>query len=127
MDEQQLQDYFSTVIVSVNNFLAPFERIVDFRLINRAFNDDQNELTPKGTYKRRVIEKNFEDIIILMYQKDHLSLPLGKYEIKIPNWFLREKGALSRDVFLKNNFLSIPKHNSSLEIKVVDEEKMFFN
>ena len=126
MDEQQLQDYFSTVIVSVNNFLAPFERIVDFRLINRAFNDDQNELTPKGTYKRRVIEKNFEDIIILMYQKDHLSLPLGKYEIKIPNWFLREKGALSRDVFLKNNFLSIPKHNSSLEIKVVDEEKNVF-
>ncbi len=101
MNEQQRQEYFSTVVVTVNNFLAPFERILDFRLINRAFSDVHHELTPKGTYKRRIVEKNFDEIISSMYQKDHLSLPLGKYEVKIPNWFLREKGALSRDVFLK--------------------------
>ncbi|MCU0345060.1 MAG: AMP-binding protein, partial [Ignavibacterium sp.] len=53
MDEQQRQEYFSTVIVSVNNFLAPFERILDFRIITRAFDDANGELTPKGTYKRR--------------------------------------------------------------------------
>ena len=126
MDEQQRQEYFSTVIVSVNNFLAPFERILDFRIITRAFDDSNGELTPKGTYKRRVIEKNFEELIQSMYQKDHLSLPLGKNEVKIPNWFLREKGALSRDVFLKENVLSIPKLHSSLVIKrVVEEENIF--
>ncbi len=32
MDEQQRQEYFSSIIVTVNNFLAPFERILDFRL-----------------------------------------------------------------------------------------------
>ena len=126
MDDQQLQEYFSTVIVSVNNFLAPFERIVDFRLINRPFSDKYQELTAKGTYKRRIIEKNFDKIILSMYQKDHLSLSLGRYEIKIPNWFLREIGALSRDVFLQENVLSIPKLKSSIEIKILNEEKNIF-
>ena len=126
MDDQQRQEYFSTVIVSVNNFLAPFERILDFRIITRAFDDANGELTPKGTYKRRVIEKNFEALIQSMYQKDHLSLPLEKYEVKIPNWFLREKGALSRDVFLKDNTISIPKLHSALIIKSIDEQENIF-
>ncbi len=126
MDEQQKQEYFSTVIVSVNNFLAPFERIVDFRIIDRQFSDAHHELTPKGTYKRRVIEKNFDEIINSMYQKDHLSLRLGKYEVRVPNWFLREKGALSRDVFLKEDQISIPKVKSSLTIKILDDVKNIF-
>ena len=126
MDDQQRQEYFSTVIVSVNNFLAPFERILDFRIITRAFDDANGELTPKGTYKRRVIEKNFEALIQSMYQKDHLSLPLEKYEVKIPNWFLREKGALSRDVFLKDNIISIPKLHSALVIKSINEQENIF-
>ena len=126
MDDNQRQEYFSTVIVGVNNFLAPFERILDFKIIDRPFSDEHNELTPKGTYKRRVIENNFESIIDSMYQKDHLSLALGKCEIKIPNWFLREKGALSRDVFLKDNVLSIPKLKSSLIIKSINEDKNIF-
>lgn len=122
MDDQQRQEYFSSIIVTVNNFLAPFERIVDFRIIDRPFSDEHNELTPKGTYKRRVIEKNFDQIIKSMYQKDHLSLAINNYELKIPNWFLREKGALSRDVFLKNDALSIPKLKSSLTIKLINED-----
>lgn len=126
MDEQQRQEYFSSIIVTVNNFLAPFERIVDFRIITRPFDDTHHELTAKGTYKRRVIEKNFENIIKSLYQKDHLSLPLGKCEIKIPNWFLREKGALSSDVFLKDNLLSIPKLKSNLLVKCFDQEQNIF-
>lgn len=126
MDEQQRQEYFSSIIVTVNNFLAPFERILDFRLIDRAFSDSNHELTPKGTYKRRIIEKNFDEIINSMYKKDHLSLLLGNYEVKIPNWFLREKGALSRDVILTDNVLSIPKSRSSLIIKKLTGSQNIF-
>jgi long-subunit acyl-CoA synthetase (AMP-forming)/predicted GNAT family acetyltransferase len=126
MDDLQRQEYFSTVIVSVNNFLASFERIVDFRLIDRPISDQQNELTAKGTYKRRIIEKNFDAPIQSMYKKDHLSLPLDNFEIKIPNWFLREKGALSRDVFLKENILSIPKLNLWLTINIIDADENIF-
>lgn len=126
MNEGQKQEYFSTIIVTVNNFLAPFERIVDFRLIDRPFSEDFNELTPKGTYKRRNIEKNFDSTIQSMYQKDHIGIPIGKFEIKIPNWFLREKGALSRDIKMKNEVLSIPKLKASLIIKCADEDKGIF-
>ena len=62
-----------------------------------------------------------------MYQKDHLTLSLGKRELKIPNWLLREKGALSRDVLLKNNELLIPKLKSSLVIKVLDEQENIYS
>ncbi len=124
MDEQQKQEYFSSIIVTVNNFLAPFERILDFKLIDRPFSDSYHELTPKGTYKRRIIERNFDAIINSMYKKDHLSLLLGKQEVKIPNWFLREKGALSRDVILTDNILSITK--SSLVIKKLNEGNNVF-
>lgn len=126
MDEHQRQEYFSNVIVSVNNFLAPFERIVDFKIISRPFDDAHNELTPKATYKRRVIENNFADIIQLMYEKDHLALGFGKYEIKVPNWFLREKGALSRDISINSDLLSIPKLSAVLSVKVIDDEKKIF-
>lgn len=126
MDEQQRQEYFSTVIVTINNFLAPFERIVDFRVIDRAFDDAHNELTPKGTFKRRVIEKNFETIIQSMYEKDHLTISLGRIEVKIPNWFLREKGALNRDIFIKNDKLTIPKLKSEMVLKCIDESKNLF-
>jgi predicted GNAT family acetyltransferase len=58
-----------------------------------------------------------------MYQKDHISLPLENFELKLPNWFLREKGALNRDVFLKDDILSIPKLKSTLKIRCIDQEK----
>ena len=63
MNDAQIQEYFSSVIVTVNKFLSPFERIIDFRIIDRSFSDEYGELTPKNTYRRRIIEKNFKDII----------------------------------------------------------------
>lgn len=126
MDEQQKQEYFSTIIVTVNNFLAPFERIVDFRLTHRPFNEDFNELTPKGTYKRRNIEKNFDELIQSMYRKDHLELSVKKYKVKVPNWFLREKGALSRDLIIRDDYISIPKLELQVVLKCLDEEQNLF-
>ena len=76
MDENQLYEYFSSIVVSVNKFLARFERIVDYRVINRDFEAVKGELTPKGTYKRSIIEKNFSDIIEPMYDRNYSSIAL---------------------------------------------------
>ena len=114
MDEKQKQEYFSSLIVTVNKFLAPFERILDFRIIDRLFTEDKNELTPKGTYKRRVIEKNFEDTIDSMYTKNYIGVMIKNTEIRVPNWFLREKASLSRDIIADKNCIRIPKINVSL-------------
>lgn len=77
MDDKQKQEYFSSLIVSVNKFLAPFERILDFRLIDREFDDKHGELTPKHTYKRKVIENNFLELIDSMYVKNETSVYVG--------------------------------------------------
>ncbi|MCZ7614892.1 MAG: AMP-binding protein [Ignavibacteriaceae bacterium] len=116
MDDKQKQEYFSSLIVSVNKFLAPFERILDFRLIDREFDDKHGELTPKHTYKRKVIENNFLELIDSMYVKNETSVYVGTTEVKIPNWFLREKGCLGRDVVSDERSISIPKLNLSLTI-----------
>ncbi len=117
MSARQKHEYFSTVIVTVNRFLAPFERIVDFRLIDRPFSGQAGDLTPKGTYKRRVIEKNFSRTIEEMYTKNYTSISVAGMEVRIPNWFLREKGCLSGDVVALPNALSIPKLQAKLRIE----------
>ena len=120
MDQSRLNDYFSSVIVTVNNFLAPYERIVDYRIIHRQFTPDKGEVTPKGTYKRRIIEKNFDEEISSMYEKNHTDLYIGETEVRVPNWFLREKGCLSRDILAVKNEITIPKLKKSLMIKKLE-------
>ncbi len=122
MDEKQKQEYFSSLIVTVNKFLAPFERILDFRLIDRSFDDAHGELTPKHTYKRKVIEKNFEELIDSMYVRNDTSVFVGSMEVRIPNWFLREKGCLSRDLVSNDNGIAIPKLNLSLTVSKSKDE-----
>lgn len=98
MKDDELRGFFSSVVVSVNRFLAPYERIVDFRIIDRDFSMEKGELTPKSTYKRSVIEKNFADVVQPMYEKNYISVYDHDFEIRIPNWFLREKGLTSNEI-----------------------------
>ncbi len=106
-NKDELNEIFSSVIVTVNTFLAPFERIIDFRIIERGFDEANGELTPKGTYKRRVVETNFDSLISEMYQSQYTKIDFGNYSIRIPNWFLREKGKLCGDIELIGNKLRI--------------------
>ena len=48
MDEQQIQEYFSSVIVTVNNFLAPYERIIDFKIREKGCLSRDIISTPSG-------------------------------------------------------------------------------
>ncbi len=125
MTDEEKQIYFSSVIVTVNQFLAPFERILDFRLVDRAFSADQGELTPKGTYKRRVIEKNFEQTINSMYAKTYIALKMDGLEVRVPNWFLREKGCLTHDLQVQGNTIRIAKHDLALTIMRADEAQTY--
>ncbi|MFQ5753269.1 MAG: AMP-binding protein, partial [bacterium] len=116
MNHEELREFFSSLIVSVNRFLAPYERIVDFTIIERDFEADKGELTPKGTFKRKVVEKNFEEIIRNLYQKDYATLSVGAFEIRIPNWFLREKALTSDDLKLEDNIIVLNPPKSKLQV-----------
>lgn len=119
MSSEQKNEYFSNLIVTINKFLAPFERIVDFRIIDRSFSAEKGELTPKSTFKRRIIEENFNELIEDLYKKDYYSLYLENTEIKIPNWFLRERGCLSGDLIISDSKILIPKLNKSIRIEKI--------
>jgi long-chain acyl-CoA synthetase len=125
LKNEELESYFASVVVTVNKFLAPFERIVDFRLINRPFQAEMGELTPKSTYKRKVIEINFRQLIDSMYQKNYISLVRDKTEIRIPTWFLRERGCLSGDLQINDQGIFIEKYGDYLEICKMKEKNTF--
>jgi len=118
MDENELYEYFSSVVVSVNKFLARYERIVDYRVIDREFDAAKGELTPKGTYKRSVIEKNFSKAIEPMYDRNYSSVLCEDIEIRIPNWFLREKGVTANELSYKKNKLEMSGQKWKLGISV---------
>jgi long-subunit acyl-CoA synthetase (AMP-forming)/ribosomal protein S18 acetylase RimI-like enzyme len=120
MDDEERQAYFASLVVSVNGFLMPYERIVDFRLIDRAFDVEHGELTPKGTYKRRVIGESFHDVIETMYARTFASVVWNGTEIHIPSWFLRENGCLVRDIVATEEGLSIPKLGRRLKLAPAD-------
>ena len=116
MDARELHDLFTSVVVTVNNFLAPFERIVDFRLIDRPFSAEFGELTPKGTYKRKVIEKNFAHIIETMYRRSFVEFKWRSFTLRLPNWFLRERGYLTQDLRITDHGLIIDKDQRVLPL-----------
>ncbi len=118
MDESELRSYFSSVIVSVNQFLSPFERIVDFRLIDRNFDLEKGELTPKGTFKRRNIEENFSDTIEQMYRHEFFPVFIKNYEIQVPTWFLRECGVTQSEVISKEKGLFLKGNETGLTIHI---------
>ncbi len=121
-NEQALRDYVATVIHSVNSFLAPFERIVDFRLVDRKFTKDQGELTEKGTYKRSTILKHFESTIEALYERPYKSFFMGDLEIQIPNWVFLQRGWTQNDLEVDGHSLRHRNGNFTLSIEPGDDE-----
>ena len=110
----EVRDLYSSMILSVNSFLSPFERIVNYVIINRDFSEEKGELTPKGTFIRKKILENFENIIAPLYEKNYSSLHHGNKEIRIPNWIIREIGILDSNINWDGQILSINDSSRSL-------------
>lgn len=110
----EVRDLYSSMILSVNSFLSPFERIVNYVIINRDFSQEKGELTPKGTFIRKKILENFENIIAPLYEKNYSSLHYGNKEIRIPNWIIREIGILDSNINWDGQILSVNDSSRSL-------------
>jgi long-chain acyl-CoA synthetase len=93
MSDAALHEYFRGLVVSCNRFLAPFERVVKFTLIDRDFSPELEELTPKGSFRRSVVEKNFRDVIEPMYASSTIERVVAGLRFKIPIAFLQHLGA----------------------------------
>ena len=113
-DTQAIRDLYSSMILSVNSFLSPFERIVNFVIIHRDFSAEKGELTPKETFNRKNILKNFDEIIEPLYEKNYVALHSDIKEIRIPNWFLREIGTIRTHVKWDGQKVTIKGQSNSL-------------
>jgi long-chain acyl-CoA synthetase len=92
-----LREYFRGLVVSCNRFLAPFERVVNFALIDRDFSLEQEELTPKGSFRRSVVVEHFRDTIEPMYASSTIERVISGLRIKIPIAFLQHLGVTESD------------------------------
>ena len=119
-DKQAIRDLYSSIILSVNSFLSPFERIVNYVIINRDFSAEKGELTAKGTFNRKNVLKNFFNIIEPLYEKNYVALHSGSKEIRIPNWLLREIGTVRTNVEWDGQKVSIKGQTESLLVSWVD-------
>jgi len=117
LGEREKRGYFRSLVVSVNRFLAPFERIVDFALLERNFEEDREELTPKGTYRRKIVARNFADVIASMYHRAHLRAAGMGVEIHVPNWLFQTQGLTAGDVRLEGEHLTLAPTGASLTVE----------
>jgi len=107
-----IRSIISALIQSVNGFLSPFERIVNFGVIPRDFSSDKDELTQKGTFKRKNILKNWADIIEPMYAPNQTNIEYKGKVVSFPNWLLKTMNIVSQNIswngrYLKNDTLGL--------------------
>jgi len=115
MSADERMSHFRSIVASVNAFLAPYERIVDFALIDRDLSAEAGELTPKGTPRRKVVETHFAETIRLLYRRAHLTV--GGLPIVIPNWLFQALGLTARDLRLDPDRIALPTRGTALTVR----------
>jgi long-chain acyl-CoA synthetase len=93
-----LNEYYHRIVSAANADVAPYERVVNFSLIDRDFSQETGELTPKGSFNRKAIEKNFSGVIESLYVSNVITIDTGSFTIIIPRWFFRDLGILETDL-----------------------------
>jgi len=93
MSATACHEYFRELVVSCNRYLAPFERVVNFALLDRDFSIEHGELTPKGSFRRSVVVENFRDVIAPMYASTWVEREVDGLRVRLPIAFLQHLGA----------------------------------
>ena len=118
---ENVEEYFHQIVMSANNDVAPYERVVNYTLLERDFSSDSGELTPKGSFNRKIIENNFKDVIEALYKSNIVSIATGEFTILIPRWFFRDLGILENDIQFQDNQLINRRGSKLLSIVKTDQ------
>ena len=115
LEPAAVKDHFRSLVVSVNKFLAPFERIVDFAIIDRDLDPDRGELTPKGTPRRKTVEANFTEVIQLLYRRTDFRV--GGVELTVPNWLFQALGVTAQDIEVEDDRIRLRTSGATIVIR----------
>lgn len=122
MTAAEVRDHFRSLVVSVNKFVSPFERIVDFAIIDRDLDADKGELTPKGTPRRSVVAENFADVIESLYVRTEVEI--GGAVLTLPNWLFQTLGVTAQDVRITGDRISLPSISTHLRARRLAESEV---
>ncbi|HPS62508.1 MAG TPA: GNAT family N-acetyltransferase [Bacteroidales bacterium] len=114
---ESLTQYYHQIVMAANAGVAPFERVINFALVDRDFSAAKGEVTPKGSFNRKVIEKNFSEVINTLYQGNTVRIDAGSFTVSIPKWFYRDLGILESDIRFDGHRLVNRQDGSRLALK----------
>jgi long-subunit acyl-CoA synthetase (AMP-forming)/GNAT superfamily N-acetyltransferase len=115
--EQEKRRYFKNIVTAANQELVPYERVINIALLDRDFEVDKGELTPKGSFRRKGIVENFSALIDDLYTQDYVEVPCCGFTISIPRWLFRDLGILESDVVSVEDGLYDKAHERTLPIR----------
>ncbi len=100
------RDYLRRIVAAANRDLATYERVVDFAVLPRDFSLEAGEVTPKGSYRRKAIEKAFSGVLDGLYRNRVVTLESEGLRVDVPRWLFRDLGLLEGDLVLEGGRLS---------------------
>ncbi len=112
-------EYFHQIVMAANTDVAPYERVINFTLLDRDFSAEKGELTPKGSFNRKTIETNFREIIESLYQSTIVRIDTGDFTVSIPKWFFRDLGILETDIWYDRHRLINRRNGCKLFIRKI--------
>ncbi|MCG6926012.1 MAG: AMP-binding protein, partial [Acidobacteria bacterium] len=113
---ESANEYFRQIITTANRELAPYERVVNFALLDRDFEAARDELTPKGTLRRKVIEEHFAETVDGLYRKSFVELEHQGLRVRVPRWFYRDLGVLETAIETRGDGLYNRRSGATLQV-----------
>jgi long-chain acyl-CoA synthetase len=92
------REYYRRIVSAANMDLAPYERVINFALLDRDFDRGLGEITAKGSYNRKRIELDFEAQIEGLYRTSFNEFLKDGLRVRVPLWFYRDLGILEEDL-----------------------------
>lgn len=123
--EENKQEYFHRIIMEANKKLAPYERVINFKVLHRDFTQEKGELTAKGTFNRKTIITHFAESVTELYESNHVKLDCNGIPVIIPRWFYRDLGLLETDIVVQGSGIYSPRTEQSLVIERGEEEHTY--
>mgnify|MGYP006284417449 CR=1 FL=1 len=117
-----VREYFQQIVSAANKGLAPYERVVNFTLLDRDLSIEKGELTPKGSFNRKKIEENFSSLIQDLYKRNETILEYDSMKLIFPRWFFRDLGILEDEIKTTKGGLINTKTEEFLPLKRTDKE-----
>jgi len=99
------REYYRRIVTAANTDLPPYERVVNFALLDRDFDPERGEVTPKGSFNRKSVERNFRLLIESLYRVNHVEIEYAGLRVRIPLWFYRDLGILEDDILFREDGL----------------------